>query len=267
MDFPSRITAIPCHSDPKKSQSNSHNESRHVTASSTGKRTISSNGDDFPIDSTPASTPRSEYNVETILAEAVDDKNAPLYLVKWEDYPLHRATWEPANMFTTDVPLQDWANKKKRVTQGLETDFEVEEFQKSVDEEKDRRDERRLRRSDKQTARRSCSVSEGPESEGTFPEIESLAYNETTSQETSRTNLFRELFGDDDDNDDLVDSGGPQSKSVLPEDHKRKASTPSPTRAIKRTTESTGTNCFPFPQYRLYTTKGCVKKCHSLQVT
>jgi hypothetical protein len=49
-------------------------------------------------------------------------------LVKWEDYPVTRATWEPAASFDDDSTLRDWGAKKYRQEKGLEPAFDIEDF-------------------------------------------------------------------------------------------------------------------------------------------
>ncbi|PGH18839.1 hypothetical protein AJ79_00252 [Helicocarpus griseus UAMH5409] len=70
-----------------------------------------SDDDSISITSTRCSTPRDEYDVETILARKDDPEAGKLYLVKWTGYPLERATWEPREHFTNPNDLVGWREK------------------------------------------------------------------------------------------------------------------------------------------------------------
>lgn len=64
--------------------------------------------------------PEEEFAVKTIHMEnTVDEGEEMLYLVEWEDYPLHRCTWEPASNIGDEL-LQIWTQKKERQQKGEE---------------------------------------------------------------------------------------------------------------------------------------------------
>lgn len=85
------------------------------------------------VNSTPASSPRSYYPVETILIERTGSNGRKEYLVKWDDYPLHRSTWEPEENLNTAI-LKGWEGKKTRIEQGLEQAFDLNGFNRMLAE-------------------------------------------------------------------------------------------------------------------------------------
>ncbi|KAF1926664.1 uncharacterized protein M421DRAFT_422636 [Didymella exigua CBS 183.55] len=53
------------------------------------------------------------FNAECIIAENLDDEEE--YLVKWEDYPLHRCTWEPPEHLDGTNLLSEWKRLKEEL--------------------------------------------------------------------------------------------------------------------------------------------------------
>ena len=107
----------------------------------------SSDEDSISITSTQASDPEAEYNVEKILAENTLDNGAREYLLKWEGYPLHSATWEPAENLIGAQLLSNWEAEKREVAAGKREPFDVLEFdeaQENFIEEKAKRHRRRV---------------------------------------------------------------------------------------------------------------------------
>ncbi|KAH0542608.1 hypothetical protein FGG08_003016 [Glutinoglossum americanum] len=112
-----------------------------------------SDSDTISITSTAPSEQKDEYPVEAILAETVGDGRHPLYLVKWENYPITRATWEPASSFDDDSTLLDWKAKKDRQDKGFEPSFSIDEFQARIKEVENERARRKARRKAKRKRR------------------------------------------------------------------------------------------------------------------
>src|SRR5947207_5964559 len=108
---------------------------------------LSSDSDTISITSTAPSEQKDEYPVEAILAETLtgDGKN-PLYLVKWEGYPITRATWEPAASFDDETTLLDWETKKYRQDRGLEPAFDIKDFQAQLKAAESAKAKRKARR-------------------------------------------------------------------------------------------------------------------------
>jgi hypothetical protein len=51
--------------------------------------------------------------MEKIVGEGVNDKNRPIYLVKWKDYPKDQNTWELASKLQCHKDLiKDWNRAK-----------------------------------------------------------------------------------------------------------------------------------------------------------
>ncbi|KAI1004330.1 hypothetical protein K3495_g3882 [Podosphaera aphanis] len=90
------------------------------------------------------------FEVEKILAENSDSKSET-FLIKWEGYPVSRATWEPRNQIRHLRPvMNEWRHR-----QSLEESGELEPFntaawvaarQKSEDEKQDRKKRRLSKR-------------------------------------------------------------------------------------------------------------------------
>lgn len=113
----------------------------------------SSDEDSIGLDSTEPSDPEDVYGVEKILDETWDkDLEEVTYLVKWEGYPLHKSTWEPAENFGSNLMIEDWKRQKALIEQGKEEPFNREEFYELEEkarfeqaERKERRDAKRRR--------------------------------------------------------------------------------------------------------------------------
>ena len=121
--------------------------------------------DDNTLNSTPASTPRPAYPLEDILFERIGEYGRKEYLVKWEGYPLFRASWEPAESFIQDDALREWDAKKERIAQGEEKPFDLNNYTESQEEDLDRKNQRRAqRRAMRQFERRMSRSSIGSQS-------------------------------------------------------------------------------------------------------
>lgn len=78
--------------------------------------------------STEESDAREDYVVEDILAEQWNSDNKRMeYLVKWDSYPLHRATFEPASNLG-EVLTDTWKPKKARIDRGEEAPYNLDEY-------------------------------------------------------------------------------------------------------------------------------------------
>ncbi|KAF9886635.1 hypothetical protein FE257_011275 [Aspergillus nanangensis] len=101
--------------------------------------------DDISVTSTALSDQRSEYDVETVLAED-EFEDGRRYLVKWEGYPLERCTWEPASSFSTTDTLRDWKEKKCAIEKGISAPFDVKGLMRNNEAlHRDRQDRKRRR--------------------------------------------------------------------------------------------------------------------------
>jgi hypothetical protein len=88
-----------------------------------------------------------DYPVESILAEVVGKNKHVWYLVKWQNCPLVRSSWECAAFFC-DIPevLEEWNLEKQRQAEGKSKPFDIAAFHKAVlDLEVLERQRRRLR--------------------------------------------------------------------------------------------------------------------------
>ena len=106
-----------------------------------GNLFVSSDDDDVSANYTPASSPRSTYAVETILAERTGADGGKEFLVKWEEYQIHRATWEPRGNISSPT-LRDWEEKKPTIKEPFDTDW----FNNLLAERHRRRREKRIAR-------------------------------------------------------------------------------------------------------------------------
>ncbi|OJD25442.1 hypothetical protein ACJ73_03188 [Blastomyces percursus] len=100
--------------------------------------------DDISVTSTVGSEPRSEYEVESILAQK-SFANGDAYLVKWAGYPLERATWEPEESFCDPTTLVEW---RKKIASGehQSLDVDVEALARRIEEIENAKLDRRRRR-------------------------------------------------------------------------------------------------------------------------
>ena len=103
--------------------------------------------DSISLTSTQLSDVEAEYDVEKIISEERDkDSGEMLYLVKWEGYPLHLSSWEPAENLLADQILSDWQRDKEAVASGLAEPFDMGAYWEIKEKVWDEKEERRLRR-------------------------------------------------------------------------------------------------------------------------
>ncbi|KAL5365396.1 hypothetical protein BJX96DRAFT_12415 [Aspergillus floccosus] len=114
--------------------------------------------DSISVTSTVLSEEQSEYEVDTILAED-NTGDETYYLVKWLGYPEERCTWEPADSFSTDETLKDWAAKKRSIADGKLPPFDTDAWQARVEALEAQRKERKRRREAK---RRRLNIGTAP---------------------------------------------------------------------------------------------------------
>jgi len=117
----------------------------------------SSDEDSISITSTQESDPEAEYNVEKILAERYED-GVKQYLLKWEGYPLHSATWEPAENLIGALLLTNWEVEKLEVEAGAKSPFDVFEYEEAQEDYLAEKEKRHRRRKEKRR-KRGLSVS------------------------------------------------------------------------------------------------------------
>lgn len=84
--------------------------------------------DDISVTSTVPSEPALEYTVNAILDER-SSENGIEYLVRWEDYPIERSTWEPKDNFNDPQTLHDWKKKKRLIDAGKRLPFDLARFE------------------------------------------------------------------------------------------------------------------------------------------
>lgn len=89
-----------------------------------------SDDDSISITSSVVSEKLATYNLEGIWAERNND-GVMEYLVKWENYPEVRNTWETHESFqdAEDKTFQDWEDQKMRISRGYIKPFDVEAFE------------------------------------------------------------------------------------------------------------------------------------------
>lgn len=89
-----------------------------------------SDSDSIATDTTAGSEYQAEYGVERVLGEAFgrEGTSGMWYLIKWEGYPLSRASWEPAENLGSDEILADWEAHKAAVRAGTEVEFDTTIF-------------------------------------------------------------------------------------------------------------------------------------------
>jgi len=110
-----------------------------------------SDADSIDIASTQASDAEAEeYGVEKILSEERSQETGEMmYLIKWERYPLHLSTWEPAEHLLDDQILSDWQQAKDAVKAGVAQPFDMDIFWEATEKYQDEKEDRKLRRAAK----------------------------------------------------------------------------------------------------------------------
>ncbi|PGH06022.1 hypothetical protein GX51_02613 [Blastomyces parvus] len=113
-------------------------------ASKEVSRETTADDDDISVTSTVGSEPRSEYDVECILAQKTLS-TGDAYLVKWGGYPLERATWEPEGSFCDPTTLLEW---RKKVASGehQSSDVDVEALARRIEDIENAKLDRQRRR-------------------------------------------------------------------------------------------------------------------------
>jgi hypothetical protein len=109
-----------------------------------------SDADSISVTSTKPSDAEAEYAVEKILAEEPHHETGEvMYLIKWEGYPLHASTWEPAENLLADQILSDWERDKNAVKAGISEPFDMELYLEIMERYIDEKEERKERRAAK----------------------------------------------------------------------------------------------------------------------
>lgn len=125
--------------------------------------------------STAPSEQGSEYEVEEILAERVSKRTGKKkFLLKWANYPIYRATWEPAEMFLEmEDAMLKWNEKTRKVRAGTDQPFDVDAWKKSLkdrERETQRRKEARRQKRAERAARKNDSNAQ-PLSRESSPDV------------------------------------------------------------------------------------------------
>ncbi|KAJ5167691.1 uncharacterized protein N7482_003285 [Penicillium canariense] len=123
--------------------------------------------------STVASIEGSEYEVEEILFERISKKTGEKkYLLKWAEYPMHRATWEPADMFLEmDDALLNWKAKRSRIIEGIDPPFDLVKWEKDLKERR-RETAKRKEARRKERVRRAAQITDFQDQDGHQPDRE-----------------------------------------------------------------------------------------------
>ena len=92
------------------------------------------------------------YYVENIIGEDIDEDNNIIYLVKWQNFPYYKSTWQYESDFITQGCIDEWKilnqttkdklfkkylnsieqHKKKNLTQGCIKGFKIYKFYKFI---------------------------------------------------------------------------------------------------------------------------------------
>jgi hypothetical protein len=85
--------------------------------------------DDISLNSTESEQYSSdqEFEVERILAEKKEG-NKKLFLIRWENYPVEKSTWEPTSNINQSI-LVAWKERKKLEQKGTKEAFDVAAFE------------------------------------------------------------------------------------------------------------------------------------------
>lgn len=142
-----------------------------------------SDSDSIDLESTEESEvdEGKDYVVECILAEDEDVEGKMFYLLKWEDYPYLRSTWEPAENIKGQSTFDEWEAQKERIEKGLAKPFDVDKFKEELDQEEEAkalRHKRRERKRKRMGLPRSSSVFKNEISRPPADEIDSDSSSE-----------------------------------------------------------------------------------------
>ena len=110
-----------------------------------GRANNSDEDDNISITSTVLSQQQEEYEVEAILAQGTFPDGIK-YLVKWVGYSEDRCTWEPPDSFHDLQTLRDWRKKRSAIDRGEIAPFNVDAWEKRMQELEKARWERKRRR-------------------------------------------------------------------------------------------------------------------------
>ncbi|KFH42235.1 hypothetical protein ACRE_070400 [Hapsidospora chrysogenum ATCC 11550] len=93
---------------------------------------MDTDGDNLSTSSTLSECENSdeEYSTEGIIAEG-SINGETRYLVSWTGYPLHKATWEPADHLT-DAIIHSWEEQKRKVSQGEAKRFKIRHWKEAT---------------------------------------------------------------------------------------------------------------------------------------
>ncbi|KAG0647838.1 zinc finger 1 [Hyphodiscus hymeniophilus] len=106
--------------------------------------------------------PDEEFLVERILAERKGDDGKKLYLISWANFPEEKSTWEPRRNIQDPDILAVWKERKHQESNGLESPFDLAEFNARIQRLCQEKEERHRRRKAKRK-RRGIPVSPDPE--------------------------------------------------------------------------------------------------------
>lgn len=93
----------------------------------------SSDDETVSLTSTVASEQKDNYPLEAILAERTIN-GITTYLVKWEGYDDLRCTWEEEENFQDEQTLLDWREQQMRIKRGFVKPFDVDAWERKVDD-------------------------------------------------------------------------------------------------------------------------------------
>lgn len=129
--------------------------------------------------------PSKEYEIERILAQR-RTKTGTECLVRWHDYPLAEATWEPRKRLPPAV-LKDWKSQRARVKAGQEGRFKIRQWKEQRVQQLREKHQRHTKRNDLR-AKLGLDKSDWPKSlEELIKEIEDGYQSEDTDDDSSIT--------------------------------------------------------------------------------
>jgi len=112
-----------------------------------------SDTDSISLTSTVASEedPDDTYIVENILGEKwIESEGKMRYLVKWEGYPISRASWEPLEMFDDQDTIKEWKASQEAIkARGELPHFDWQKWDRERLAETEAQEDRKRRRSKK----------------------------------------------------------------------------------------------------------------------
>ncbi|PBP23767.1 chromo domain-containing protein [Diplocarpon rosae] len=139
--------------------------------------------DDISVTSTVSDqySADDEFEVDRILAEKGGTQSGKFYLISWLDYPIEKATWEPANHVGPEC-LDAWKIRMQREKDGREQPFDIEGWEVRVKKAENEKADRKRRREAKRKRLRKANLQAFAEKVASKPSDGDASCSEATEE-------------------------------------------------------------------------------------